>query len=727
MIYFITDREHKVIPDENLKIIHPNFFYEDENFPTNLMIQGDIGFDTEDNGLDAYTSQPLLVIFSNEKTQLVIDWTCRQLIIDLFDLYKDKLFIGHNLKYDYKMIKVFYGIGLEKMYDTMIAEQRLYQGVDHSNALVALTTRYLGILPEGMDKNVRSEFIGVDPNTFQFQNKHIVYAANDTVPLFEIKRKQEVLIDKAKQRFLIYDIEFPLIRVLAEAELEGWILNTKKWLELNEKQKELKFKYENDLDAELRRLRDNLPKEKAQYLRNGKFDRKRNKEVEIGATLDLFGEESLPTIGKGRTAKKVVNPYKTTYINYGSSGELIYILGRLGEPVPTKSGQYIVPTFKKAKNGKDIVEKSNDGFTTGAGAIENYLAENPTSRIKTFIETLVSFRESTTRINTFGKGFIRKYTNAVTNRVHTIFRQCAAITGRLQSGNVSEGYYNSQNIPGEADYRECFMVEEGYGCISSDYSGCEAVVMIDKARDEKFYEFAIKNDDAHSPLAQAVWRAIGTSRNDPKLANIVISKKENKHLRNDFKPMTFGVCYGMGIKKAAKTLRIKEEEAKIGIRVQKSMLPKTFKYLDMVAKQALAQGFIVINQRTNSRVWYPKVIEARKNKFDLLFQDIHEIESSARNITIQGTNADIVKEAMVELDREFRTRKLDAKVIGTVHDEIIVKYHLSIKAIDVIVNNDQQILSMGEFVKYIMETVANRYLSFIEMKAEYKSMLTWTK
>jgi len=289
----------------------------------------------------------------------------------------------------------------------------------------------------------------------------------------------------------------------------------------------------------------------------------------------------------------------------------------------TKEGISQIPQFIRTKKGVHKIDKSVTSYTTGAGAIENYLAENPNSLIKDFILELIKYREICTRLNTFGETFIQKFKNPITRKVHTIFRQANTSTGRLQSGSKrkkekkkkteevegSENYFNSQNIPAEKEYRECFTVEEGYEVVSCDYSGCEAVVMIDKARDEKFYEFAIKNDDAHSPLCQAVWRAIGQYRKSltsPQfedyykanaLCNITVSKKENKDLRTDFKAMTFGVCYGMGMKKAAKTLRISEEEAKIAIKTQKGMLPKTFKYLDMVANQATNQGYVIINNR----------------------------------------------------------------------------------------------------------------------------------
>lgn len=741
MINFITNRTiHKVKENENIQIFSEELFFLIRNLQ-DLIESEIIALDTETNGLDAYMNKVLLVIVGNKENQFVIDWTCTDLIS--YILNQKRMFIGHNLKFDYKMIKKSYNIELNELYDTMIAEQRLSQNYKSkkyrgyiSFSLEAVIKKRLKLFENGMGKQIRKEFIGKDPDTFQFENKHILYAAGDIKYLFDIKDLQEKNIKEANQRFLIYDIEFPLIKILAESELEGWILNETKWIELCNNNKEKRFDLEVLLDEKLRMLRDTLlTNEDKIFLKTGRFDRIRTKKVET-VSYDLFGELINDEKGKKADDKRMA------FINYSSPTELINILGRLKQPVPTKSGEAVIPTFIKSKTNKYIVDKSLHSFTTGAGAIENYLAEHPESKIKEFILALIEYREICTRINTFGESFITKFKNPISKKVHTIFRQANTSTGRLQSGSKrkkevkkkkeedfeqQENYFNSQNIPAEKDYRECFTVEEGYSIVSSDYSGCEAVVMIDKAKDEKFYEFAIKNDDAHSPLCQAVWRAIGQFRNDPVLSNIVISKKQNKNLRDGFKANTFGVCYGMGVKKYGKTLRISEKESKIGLKVQKSMTPKTFKYLDSIAKQAVSQGYIVINSRTNSRVWYIEVLETYKNKSSLENSVRYDIESSAKNITIQGTNADIIKEAMVELTREFKKRNLDAMVMGSVHDEIIVKFNDKIHLIETHVKGELLPLNMGEFVKHIMEDVANRYLSFIEMKAEASIQKTWTK
>jgi DNA polymerase-1 len=374
--------------------------------------------------------------------------------------------------------------------------------------------------------------------------------------------------------------------------------------------------------------------------------------------------------------------------------------------------------------------------------MEGYLIENPNSPIKIFIKHLIEFREATTRLNTFGFKFIKKFLNLKTNKVHTIFRQCNTTTGRLQSGDKDNGWFNSQNIPAEKKYRECFRTDKDYLIATTDLSGAEAVIMIDKAHDEKFYDMAIVNDDAHSPLCQAVWRAIGEYRKTlydeveiewkeaDKLSKINISKKENKNLRTAFKPMTFGTLYGMHDKKTAKTLNISLVEARIALKVIKDMIPKTFAMVEKNAQLAITNGQLVLNSRTNSRIWYPKVIEANKWGTQLSFMDSVEIEGSARNVAIQGTQADMLKEMMVELHNEIIKQNIDACLLGQVHDELLYKFHkkhleptltyIDEKKIETLVN-------FPDFKKLTMCKVANRYLSYIKMSAEQYVGETWTK
>lgn len=778
MIIFITKKAHNVVSESGVLEIRDTFTHKDLSFIKSLDV---IGFDLETTDLDPYNGNILLMIIGNKEVQYVIDNSsinCAMILFDLIidttkepirlELYKE--IVGANLKFDYKFIKAKFGITFMNMFDVMIAERRITQGTGFSCSLEAITERRLGKIPSGMIKSVREEFIGVNPMYFKFENKHIKYAADDISQLFDIRTIQKEKIKSNKLEFLIYDIEFPLIRVLADIELEGMNINEDKWNENIRIAKDNKFQAELELDQELKELRDAiLPVNERQHLSNGKFDRVRQKEaisVQNNLFGDLFNEIEVNPTGKNKKKPKIKSPY----VNYASVDELLHIFGRLKQPAPTidskkESGPYLVPKFKikKLKNGtiREIIDKGSANlykFTTGAGSIESYLIENPNLPIRKFIKKLIEFRKFNTRINTFGEEFLIKYKNRVTGKFHTVYRQCDAITGRLQSGDKKNGWYNSQNIPKDKQYREPFHSGIDY-IITTDLSGAEAVIMIDKARDEKFYQLAIVNDDAHSPLATAVWRTIGNYRLKKlnelvfkdmviqgknigmvekereealKLSNITISKKENSEMRTKFKNNTFADIYGCGAKKYAKTLNISIEEAKIAQRVHKTTLPKTYKMVESNERFALEHGYIILNKRTNSRIWYLPIFEAKKNHSQIPGNVEHEVRNSARNGTIQGTQADMVKEMMVEIDKESRRQNLKERfnfmLLGQVHDELIARTN-DITTLVEFLNDDKTIemVTIPEFKKKWMCQVANRYLSFIKMSAEQHVGKTWTK
>lgn len=724
MIVFISQRNHKVQDTESIKIQN-NITSEQLVYIQNLPI---VGFDLETNSLDPFIGDILLLIIGDKEQQFVIDihsFNQKEQEDLFFSRFKEnKIFLGANCKFDYSFIKVKYNISILKMFDVMIAEQRIRQGFSTSNSLAAIVERRLKYIPDEMKKDIRLEFIGANKDTFIFENKHIDYAAGDIKYLFDIRELQKEHINKLNLEFLIYNIEFPLIKRLADAELNGYVVKEDKWLEIIKKNEENQFLKQVELDEEFKNLRSYLPKEEQIYIKNGKWDRTRLKKQK-NIVLDLFAEEEVET-NKFSKNKKIKD--KSPYINYSSVTELTYIFASLGLPLPTKTGEYIVPTFI-VKKGKRVVDKSLNSFTTSKQAIESYVIENPNTIGEKFVKALINYRKFTTRLNTFGEDFLIKYKNPITKKFHTVFRQAHAITGRLQSGDEKSNRFNSQNIPAEKDYRECFCFEKDYLICTTDLSGAEAVIMIDKARDERFYKMAILNDDAHSPLATAVWRAIYKSRGNELLAQtFTISKTENKHLRTSFKPMTFGSIYGMFVKKTAKTLGITLDEAKIALKTIKSMIPKTFKMVETNSKFALENGYIILNPRTNSRIWYPDVLISKANNSDLSFDIAHEVDGSARNAPIQGTQADMLKEAIVEIGKEIDRQNLDIKLLGQVHDELIYAINKKIKLVEFIKDNGtKEIVEPHIFIKNWMCQVANRYLSFIKMTAETHIGETWTK
>ena len=134
-----------------------------------------------------------------------------------------------------------------------------------------------------------------------------------------------------------------------------------------------------------------------------------------------------------------------------------------------------------------------------------------------------------------------------------------------------------------------------------------------------------------------------------------------------------GVVYGLFAKKAGKTLNISTEEGQIVINTIKREIPKTIKMVENQSAFAEKYGYVIHNNRTNSRRWFPILIKQLKKEVDKdsHFIEISEALSAARNSTIQGTQADFVKEASVKLQYYYWKNNIDADILSWVHDEIV--------------------------------------------------------
>ena len=183
----------------------------------------------------------------------------------------------------------------------------------------------------------------------------------------------------------------------------------------------------------------------------------------------------------------------------------------------------------------------------------------------------------------------------------------------------------------------------------------------------------------------------------------------------------------------------------------KKEVPDVFAMVEKASQFAMTHGYVVHNARTNSRRWYTPVIEAQKKleqmkqdfpdalvpglPFDLPYKKAKvkhimdfkvssQCESTARNTRIQGTQADMVKEAIVEIYDLCTRNDMNITLLGTVHDECIYKHPIGY---EVVCPYRNEVVKAGDFIAHAMKTVANRYLNNVEMGADYETKLTWTK
>lgn len=777
MIYFVTNNTYydtsinkALFPD--IKVLR-----EQEGLELFFKLLGHkriLAVDLEATGLDAYTTTPLLYGIGTKQIQFAFDWT-----VDCSSVFKHivkykVVTLGHNLKYDIKLIKTNYNIMLTRLYDTMIAEQRIWMKSGYRFGYADLVGRYL---KKTIIKSIRNEFIDADIKSFKLSPSHLYYLKGDLVDLFDIRHIQRQHMRNFKMEFLVYGVEFPLISIIAEAELEGFTLNVDKWLARVNREKEELFQVQLDLDEEVRELRDYVSvnelykKIDPKYSLGGnKYNqlRVRNPDYDIfksdGTTtmLGLFGEPLTHRDVTGLKKKVNLNPNS---VSYNAKKEIVYIFACLEQPMITPHETFLVPQLNST--GK-LIGAVND-FSIKEDLLQKYLLQKPDTIMKRFIELCIKHSKLEKAISTYGENFIQKL-NPITGKIHTVFRQCDADTGRFQSGGGKKenDKYNAQNIPRDITYRECFTVDTSrYSVMTADYSGAELIVMASHAQDFRLIE--LSKGDMHSYLATKSWRNIYGFR-AKQLLNLfsknakhktdalikeyqkyvelyktfTVTKEAPKGYRTAFKGMGFGTIYGMYPKKAGATLNIIPDEGRVVIDTIKAELPRTFAMVEQASADAERQGYVILNSRTNSRAWFPNLIRQLRGDINKQthFLDISGELSAARNIRIQGTQADFVKEASVVLHKFLVKNNIDSRMLSWVHDEIVVRLpkYLDGKSqqwIDFISYNPKFTLTspttgkdydnLEEVIRDIMESVANRYLVNVEIQVEAAVEDNWIK
>jgi len=825
MIYFVTNNK-ELFNHYQVKLyndITPLFDNEDtyqiyrnwilERY-TREDLEDVIAVDFETNGLDAYYNKTVLSTVSDPNDSFVFHCAFSE-ETKYFKLLLDKEFtlLGQNIKFDLKFFKTKHNLYFRKVYDTMIAEQRLFQKLDTSKGLEALAQKYCDVYPDQMDKSIRNEFIGCNPKTFKVLPRHIYYVAGDGTTLFPIREKQMKLIDRANMNFLIYDIEFPLLSIVVKAELTGFPFDVDKWMAIYDTNLELKHEVELKLDKEFLKLRDevcHLLEDQLIYIKGGKWDNPRkvseaSKMFNSDGTtniLDLFGEPMKTNTYLGSKAKNPVKIKKNiNNINYGSDTQIVEIFGRLKQPLFNSTGKLTIPKFNK--NGK--INRLKGNYKTGEPELQEYLSTIPGTIMRDFIMLLLEHRALSTACNNFGNKFKDKV-NKITGNIHTIFRTCSTATARYSSGDKKQAdKYNAQNIPSKASYavrmRNCFMAKKGHSMITSDLSGAELIIMCSLSQDLKLLEIA--TDDMHSYIATKAWQLIyrlrghkliayheslraihGKQYTDKRIVDkinqfiklsidFIVSKIENKKLRVDIKPVGFGVIYGAYPKKIASVLNISVEEAGLVIKMIEDEFPQVIAMVKQAMVNATRDGYLILNTRTNSRAWFPNLIALKNNEINerTHFGLISKEKSEARNIRIQGTQADMIKECTVELQNWIDSSghntfecvydeisknyvpiiNNDITMLSWVHDEIVTDlpdyldgrsanwsarrqnypYSPIIKEVQLkYVNKDSSVNVFNSYKllkEHIMMNVCNRYLENVQMGVESNIEPYWTK
>ena len=308
-------------------------------------------------------------------------------------------------------------------------------------------------------------------------------------------------------------------------------------------------------------------------------------------------------------------------------------------------------------------KKTKTGYSTDAETLEELRSVAP------IVEDILEYRQVTKLNGTYATALPLAADND--NRIHTDFKQALTATGRLSSADP-----NLQNIPIRTkmgrELRRYFVAEEGYTLVDADYSQIELRLLAHISDDYTMTEAFRSGEDIHKKTAAAVFG--------------VPEQLVTDEMRKRAKAVNFGIVYGIGGFSLAKDIGTSVAEATHYIKSYKMNYLNIDKYLDEVVKKAEADGYTVT------------VFGRRRYIPELSMQNANMRAFGKRvamNAPIQGTAADIMKMAMLRVDRALTREGLDAKIVMQVHDELVVEV------------KDSDARRCAEIIKREMEGVAS--------------------
>ncbi|MDQ5969391.1 MAG: polymerase [Patescibacteria group bacterium] len=326
---------------------------------------------------------------------------------------------------------------------------------------------------------------------------------------------------------------------------------------------------------------------------------------------------------------------------------------QLGEMLFVKMGL-------KAKNQK---KTASGGFSTKESELEKLKEENPIAGL------ILEYRELAKLLGTYIDTIPVQVDEH--NRLHADFLQMGTTTGRMASGNP-----NLQNIPNKTDLgreiRKSFIAENGYKLVSFDYSQIELRIAAFLSQDEKLIDIFKKGQDVHTAVASEVFG--------------VAPDKVTKEMRSKAKTINFGVMYGMGVMALKQNIGTSKEDAQKFLDEYFNKFSGLAEYLQKIKRETAQKGFT--ETFFGRRRYFPD-INSR-----LLFMKA-SAERMAINAPIQGTEADVIKLAMIEIDKFLISKNLkkDVRLLLQVHDELV--YEVKEGIID----------SVSPEIKRIMESI----------------------
>ncbi|MBF0440920.1 MAG: DNA polymerase I, partial [Oligoflexales bacterium] len=532
-------------------------------------------FDTETTGLDIKVDKPIGISFSLKgKTAFylplvrthagTLDINCVIPKIKKIFEDKNKLKIGHNIKFDIQMLSNL-GIPVEgPLADTMIAAHLLESNL-RSYGLDACCLRYLDYakIPSasliGHDASISMLNVDIDRLT--------TYACEDADLTLRLYDYLYPLLEKQGLLSVFHEIEMPLVPILAQMEQEGIFVDAETLLGLSEK-----------MEEDISRLTDRIH--------------------------EIAGES----------------------FNINSTKQLQHII------------------FEKLKIHEELgitkIPKTKSGYSTNFTVLEQ-LAAHPLA------QNLLEYR-SITKLKSTYVDSLPQIINKNSGRVHTSFHQTGTATGRLSSSDP-----NIQNIPIRSalgkEIRKSFRAKDAsHSLFSADYSQIELRLLAHLAKENNLIEAFASGKDIHTSTASKIFS--------------VAPKDVTPDQRSQAKAINFGIIYGMGPQRLAKETGVSLQEAKNFIEKYFESYPGIRGYVNDSIAFAREHEFTV-------------TISGRRRPLPEINGDNKLAVVGAQNIAVnspvQGSAADLIKIAMIKVQKNLLSSNLHAKMLLQVHDELV--------------------------------------------------------
>lgn len=503
----------------------------------------------------AYYLSDGLAVFDGQNAFYTNEVT-NELLKNIFE--SSALKIGFEEKETYLKLK---RQGIEPknmMFDLSIASYVLNPSKD-SYKLNDMILEELGVMVDEEQKEEQIMLSGFEQRAKDNKEQSAKYARY----IYMCKNKLTDKLKEKEQYKLFNEIEMPLVRVLAEMEYKG-VLVDKKMLE------EYSLSLGKKVDALVKEI------------------------------CDLAGED----------------------FNVNSTKQLGVIL------------------FEKL--GLPVIKKTKSGYSTDVDALEKLKNEHP------IIEKILEYRTLSKLKATYVDGML-PLINGETKRIHANFKQTVTATGRISCTDP-----NLQNIPIRTELgrelRKIFIAPEGCSFIDADYSQIELRVLAHISGDETMIEAFKNGEDIHAITASQVFG--------------VPLEEVTKQMRSEAKAVNFGIVYGISDFGLASNIGINRKKAKIYIEKYFEKYPNIKKYMDSEKEKCKELGYV-------ETLWGRRryVPEIKSNNFNVRQFG----ERVAMNAPIQGTAADIIKIAMVNVFDELKKNNLKSKLILQVHDELVIE------------------------------------------------------